>query len=126
MSSGVVEFKKPLAEKTTAWYRAQFIDGDTGNPIVSAAVDKIEATLVVGDASSAVINGRNAQNVLNMNGGEMLADGWFRLKLGPDDTVAIGPSRQQRRRLTLHVQFSTEGFINREITFYIQNLTDIN
>lgn len=110
-------------EGTTARYACTLTD-HTGAAIDSAAVSAIVATLK--DANDeTVINSRNAQSVLNVNGGTMGSAGAFALVLSSLDTIARGTAALQPRRLTLKVTFTT-GVVTHEISYFVRSLADIS
>lgn len=111
-----------VLEQSTARYTCTLVD-HTGVAIDSSAVSAIVATLK--DASDGeTINSRDAQSVLNTNGGTMGASGAFALVLSTLDTVARGVEPLQPRRLTLKVTYS-EGVLTHEVDFYVRSLADI-
>ena len=63
---------------------------DIGNtPIVKASLQTL--TLTLRNASDlTVINGRNAQDILDANDGAVAADGTVTIKLGPADNPIVG------------------------------------
>lgn len=117
--------EQAINEGSSAQYACTFTD-QAGAPITSGAISAIRCTLR-DDRTSQVVNGRDAQPVLNANGGALGPDGAFVLTLGPDDTalVAETPTRAHHlRRLTLEVTFDA-GVITHEVRFYIRPLGDI-
>jgi len=118
MSADFREFKTPILEGQTFWYRCQFLDL-LGTGVALGSVQAVQVTLL--DHLNVVINGRNEQSVLNTNNGVYEANGTFTLKFGPLDTLAIGPSRIQRRRLLIQLEHSTDRVYTREVWFYIRN-----
>lgn len=111
-----------IFERATAQYVCSFID-HTGAAIDAGAITEILATLR--PPGGAAINGRDAQSVLNLNGGALAVDGTFTLTLSTDDTVAVGSLGLQARVLTLEVTFDT-GFLPHEVHFSIRQLDDIS
>lgn len=111
-----------VLEQTTARYACTLQD-HTGAAIDSGAVSAIVATLK-DPSDETVINSRNAQSVLNVNGGTLSAGGAFALILSTLDTIARGTAPLQLRRLTLKVTF-TAGVLTHQVDFYVRSLTDI-
>lgn len=75
-----------------------------GTAIAKAALLSLTATLY-DEATSAVINSRNAQSVLDANQGAVASDGALTLRLTPSDsvimgTVAVGDTETHVLRLT--------------------------
>lgn len=75
-----------------------------GTAIAKAALISLTATLY-DQATSAVINSRNAQSVLDANQGVVASDGTLTLRLTPSDavivgTVAVGDTEAHVLRLT--------------------------
>jgi len=71
---------------------------DDADPIDEDAFTAMRATL---RDPVAVINAREDQDVLNLNGGAWISPGTFRMSLSPSDQVAVGPHEYQTRELTL-------------------------
>lgn len=117
------EFKDLVPEGSSRMYEATLKDY-AGDPVPLAAVASITCTLR--DLSSdQIVNSRNDQSVLNTNGGTLHASsGLFQMVFGPDDTVAIGSTRQQQRRATFKVVYSS-GRENHEVIFTVYNLADV-
>lgn len=124
-----------INEKSDAQYQCQFREAADGQPVLnSAAILTILATLR--DIPSAtVINFRNAQDVLNVNGGTLALDGTFTLHLsGNVDNVIknaafTGSGKHEQHRLTLQVTYNKTGggmgYLNHEVDFYIVSLADV-
>lgn len=112
----------PVPEQSTSQYACSFLD-HTGAAIVGTAVTAIVATLrpVGGD----VINARNAQDVLDANGGTLTVGGAFSLVLSSLDTIAVGALPLQERVLTLEVDYDT-GKITHEVHFFVRQLDDVS
>lgn len=75
-----------------------------GTAIAKAALLSLTATLY-DEATSAAINSRNAQSVLDANQGAVASDGTLTLRLTPSDsvivgTVAVGDTEEHVLRLT--------------------------
>jgi len=119
----ITEFSSQEAvnEGTTAQYTCTLTD-HTGQPINPVAMTEILATLTTADGT--VVNTREAQSVLDTNGGTLALGGLFTLVLGEDDTVAIGTQALQLRRLTLQAAYAT-GTLTHQVQFYIRALADV-
>lgn len=113
----------PFDEGKDDFLEFDLVDED-GAAVVAAAVNAIAATLRSSDAGT-VINSRNAQSVLNTNGGT-LTNGTFRLDLSGDgDLVAVGTKEFQRRELTLLVTHSTDKVIPIVVRFTLRAFADV-
>lgn len=120
-----------IEEKSEATYRCRFRESPTAaDPLIGAAIQSITASLH-DSTSNNVINARNAQNVLNANGGTLASDGWFNLILGTDDTPLVNAAATdlEEHKLTLVVTFFRTGgglgTIRHEIRHYIQPLEHV-
>jgi hypothetical protein len=60
-----------------------------GDAIVKASLLSLTATLY-DEATESIINSRNAQSVLDANGGTVASDGTLTLRLQPLDAVIVG------------------------------------
>lgn len=114
-----------ITEGSTALYSCTLTD-TAGTAISSGAVSAITATLR-DVQTDAVINSRDAQSVLNANGGTLASGGAFSLVLSATDNIqAAGNTRAlQARRLTLEVTYD-DGAITHEVTYYVRALADIS
>jgi hypothetical protein len=129
-------------EKSDAEYECTFIDA-AGGALNAAAITAITATLK-DVPTDAVINSRDAQNVRNINGGTLAADGKFTLQLGELDNILVGtpPAADvfesgwkrtgealEEHRLTLRVTYTKAGGgtgkLNHEVRFFVQSLEDV-
>ena len=110
-----------ISERSTARYTCALVDA-TGAAIVSASLLTLTATLT--DRGGAIINGRNAVSILNANGGTVTPQGVVTFILSAADTVALGTSELQERRLTLRATYSS-GELTHEVTFYVRNLAGV-
>jgi hypothetical protein len=111
-----------IPEQSSAQYACTFVDA-TGAAITGASISAIVATLRA--VGGAVINSRNAQSVLNVNGGSLTGGGAFTLVLSALDTVAVGTQTLQERMLTLEVTF-TSGTLTHEVRYYVRQLDDVS
>ena len=111
-----------INEQSTARYTCTLTDV-AGATITDGSVSAIVATLVNAETGTA-INSRSAQSVLNVNGGT-LSSGVFTLVLSTADTVAVGTSLLQPRRLTLKVTY-TGGVLTHAVEFFVRALSEIS
>lgn len=132
MSSSRFTPKEPIEEGTDAEYSTVFVDADADNSeIQGAAISTIVATLR-DVATDTIINGREDQDVKNVNGGSVDADGIFTLRLKEADTLAIdqdSPEALEEHELTLKVGYTdTNGdpaTLNHKIRYYIERLHEV-
>lgn len=124
MSVTVIGPTSALNEGTTGSYSCTLTD-TAGAAISSASVSAITATLRDVE-TGAIVNNRDAQNVLNANGGTLAVGGVFTLILSAADTAQSSTGRTlQARRLTLAVTYD-DGTLTHEVTFYVRALADIS
>jgi hypothetical protein len=115
-------------EGSTAEYACDLVDA-SGDSIDASAVLTIVATLRA-NGVSAVINGRDDQNVKDINGGT-LTDGAFTLELSALDNVIVSSTsdREELHKLTLQMTYNKTGggtgALTHEVRFYVLNLTDV-
>ncbi len=112
----------PIPERSSRTYTATLSDM-SATPLEPAQVSSIKFSLRA-DASDAVINNRYRVEVLNSNGGSMATGGAFSFVFNPQDTVAVGSAKLQKRRALFEVDYAT-GHENHEVYFYVENLEDI-
>lgn len=112
----------PIPERSSRTYSATLSDMD------AVALEPEQVTSIRwslrADQSDAIINNRYRVQVLNTNGGTMATGGAFRLVLSPEDMVAVGGSKLQKRRMIFEVDYTT-GHENHEVFFYVENLEDV-
>lgn len=117
--------QEAIAERSTAELYVEVLDKD-GAAVALNAISAIDVTML--DSTGAIVNGHNAQNVLNTNGGTLETVGGatvFRLAIAPDDTICTaGGGETQTRRIELHVQFSG-GHIRKAYDLYVKDLRGI-
>jgi hypothetical protein len=121
-----------IVEKSDAQYECVFKEAAPGQPqLLLAAITGLTATLKNVGEAPAVINSRNAQSVLNANGGTLVTDGTFTLMLSALDNIYVGtqPGGLEQHRLTLRVTFTRTGggtgTLNHEVLFWVRNLVDV-
>lgn len=116
---GVTVFDAALTEGSSSVYGCTFVDAD-GNGINSGAITAITATLR-DEASGAIVNTRNGQNVLNQNGGTLGTGGDFSLALTAADlAIQAGGLEVQLRRLVLTVTYDA-GTIVHQVVFGVRD-----
>lgn len=115
-------FSQAVPERSTPRIRAVLNTPDGG---VFPAANVTSIRMWLRDiATDAIVNGREAVNVMNANGGT-LSDGLFLLQFTQDDTAILGDGASERRFVTLDFQLSGAGRIPHGYTFYIRNFRDI-
>jgi hypothetical protein len=87
----------PVAEATSAVLTGRLVDA-TGAPVPGPQLSTLTLTLVDRDTGN-IVNGRNATDILNANGGEVDVGGNLSLTLTPDDTALIDAERDREGRI---------------------------
>ena len=125
MSVTILTPANAITEGSTALYSCTLTD-TAGTAISSGAVSAIDATLR-DVQTDAIINSRDAQSVLNVNGGTLASGGAFSLVLSALDNIQAASNTRtlQARRLTLEVTY-TDGALTHEVTYYVRALADIS
>jgi hypothetical protein len=113
----------PFEEGRDDYIELDLLD-EAGDAISGAAITAITATLRSLDAGT-VINSRDAQSVLNTNGGTVTG-GTFRLDLSPADMAAVGTRQRQRRELTLLVTHSGGTVLPLVVNFTLRAFADVS
>lgn len=112
-----------IPERSTFKYRAEMTDQD------EVALDPDQVTSILATlrdvTSNTILNSRNAQEVLDENGGT-LTEGLFELQFEEDDTAIIGIGNVEQRKLTLDFRLAGGGRVTREVTFYVRNFGDVS
>ncbi len=121
-SSTTIPKSQPIPERSSRTYTATLSDM-SAVALEPAQVTSIKMSLR-SDTSDEIINNRYRVEVLNANGGAMATGGAFSLVLNPQDTVALGTAKLQKRRMILEVDY-VNGHENHEVYFYVENLEDI-
>lgn len=113
----MTEFRTPLQAGSSAVYNAD-IEAD-GVAVLLAQISTITLTLV--DKDEAVINSRNAQSILNVNGG-VVTNGHLALTLSNLDTaeVTTNPSRVQVRYLHFDIALVGGAVHVHEVLWYVR------
>jgi hypothetical protein len=113
-----------IGEDSSFSWRGKLRDED-GAAIPPASVTSIIGTLVDGDG--VVVNSRNNQDLLGVNGGSLAtigSDTWFRMQFTADDTQTPGVSKWHKRVFTMHVIYNN-GEFNHQVRFYVGNLVGV-
>jgi adhesin HecA-like repeat protein len=114
-------------ERATARYTAT-IKNEAGTAISSSSIDA--ATLTLKDASGAVINSRNAQNILNTNGVTISAAGALVWTVASADNAMSSTSGHETHTATFNIVHATTGGagakrITHVIDIIVRQLADI-
>lgn len=113
-----------VSEQSTSLYATQLKD-EAGANIELASISTM--TLTMQDALGNVVNSRNAQSVLNANGGTVSSSGAFTFTVTPSDTTrAADGGDPQVRHMTFIVTHSGGKKAPHQVTFYIKNLAGIS
>lgn len=129
MSVKVFGTRDAVEELSGCRYRVRFVDG-SGAVLDAGTILGIEATLT-DVATDAIVNNRDAQNVLNENDGTLEAAGWFTLQLRAEDNAIVdteATGRLHHRRLTLRVRYhrteEVDDTLHHEVTWPVVALRD--
>ena len=120
-----------VPEGTSHRYRADLVDED-GVAIQVAAITAITGWLKV-HATNAVVNGRNAVNLLNVNGGSLVDVGGgvlrFFWQFDPADAVVVGSDQLERHRITVRFAYTKTsggpGQLTKRTLYDVQALEDL-
>ncbi len=117
-------FHDPVPEKSSRRYRTTLVDHD-GQPVDPASMQSIALTLR-DVKTGTIINNRDAQSVLNTNGGTFSAGGVFTMLFSAVDTTMVEGASGSRhhRRATFQMVYYL-GAENHEVIFVVQNLADV-
>jgi hypothetical protein len=121
---GITIVEEAIPASSSRVLSATFKDVDGAALTSSAQVQSIKLTLW-DELSNAIINGRNAIDVKNDNGGTLDEAGNFSFDLTPNDTRAFGVANLQPRRLWLDVQFDATRRENHLVYFKIIRLEGV-
>ncbi len=86
---------------------ATFYD-KSGDPLEADSILSLELTLQ-NETDGAIINERDASNILNQNGGTVEADGTLKLKLSGDDNAIIARNGYKESHIAT-IEWSWEDF----------------
>lgn len=123
-------FDEPRIEELSGCrYRVQFVDG-SGATLDAGAILGIEVTLTDVD-TDAIVNERDAQDVLNANDGTLDPEGWFTFDLRAEDNAIMAPTQPgliHGRRLTLRVRYrradDVDDTLHHEARWSVVSLAD--
>lgn len=114
-------------EKTTLQYTTTLKD-ETETVIPSASINSITLTIIEEDSGD-VVNSRNAQSILNANGGTMHAtSGLLTMVFTASDTEIVGGADAgeiETHLATIDITWATTKKAHREIEFRIRNLRSV-
>lgn len=82
-----------VIEHSSATYKGTLLDAD-GNPVPASLLTRAELTLY-DIKSNTIINGREAQDVLNTNGVAFNEDGTFIWAITPDDNAVLNQASKK-------------------------------
>lgn len=77
-----------LIQEGESWDLTGHLEDTDGNQLEKASITDLELTLY-NESDNTVINSRNSQDVLDNNGGSMVTDGSFTIKLQPLDNIIV-------------------------------------
>ena len=114
-----------VTEKTSVQYTATLKD-ETGAAVPLAALGTLTLTLY-NVSSGAILNGRNAQNVLNANGVTVHAtSGLLTWTLDPLDSPILDDTlNEELHRALFRATWSTTKGANWEVDFLVNNLAKV-
>lgn len=115
-----------LNELTSASYTATLQDTD-GNAIPVAAIVTAQLTLTDVDTGE-VVNGRDAQNILNANNVTIHAtSGLLTWSIQPaDNAVQTAGVQQELRRAVFDVVYNTDQRLVHETYWLVKNLSEVS
>jgi len=115
---------RAVAESSTRLYSAVLTD-ENGNRLGSSGIDSIKLTLY-NRHDRAIVNSRDAQNVLNANGGSLDSQGNFTFEFTPLDTAILDDTLEYENRIALfEVVFAGTRKSAQEIEFQIRNAINV-
>ena len=109
-----------VPQLTSARYTAVLLD-QTGTPVPASSLSTLTLTLK-DQASGAVINGRNAQSVLNANNVTVEASGNLVWSLQPADSPILNAELGTETHLATFVAIWPSGRLNHVVAIPVQNL----
>lgn len=121
-----------VPERSAAEYECDFSGANEAEDVLlPASIISIAVTLR--DVLSGTVI-RNAQNVLNANGGTLDVSGKFKLQLDPADHVIFDTTTHRtlhQRKMTLRVTYArtggvSNGELNEEVLYYVEALQDVS
>jgi len=123
--SHVTTLSTHVSEKSTSLLSWVFKD-HAGVAVSSANLTTVTVTLY-DKATAAIINSRDGQSILNVNGGTADTSGNGTLKLGPNDNVIVTAARKQEVHVAL-IQFTYNSGVDagrEELEFTVYNLSKV-
>lgn len=115
-----------VLEKTTPRYSAVVLD-DQGNPLPVASLTTLTLTLYVvnADGTTTIVNGRNAQSVLNVNNVTVDSLGNVIWTVQPADLTFVDPTLAFERHIALWQWTWSSGSKagKHEVVLNVQNMT---
>lgn len=119
-----------VSEASTKLVEFDVLD-ETGAGVPAASLTGARLTLydidtyVPGSPTTGILNGREAQSVLNANGVTIDTVGHVEWPMDPDDNVVVNPRRQvERHRAEFHFTWAT-GEFHQEIEIEVVNLRSV-
>lgn len=88
-------------EKGSGRLIATITEEDGVTPIPVGTLTTLTLTLYADDANQTIINGRNAQSILGVNGGAVDASGVLTLTLSPADNAIVNTALEVERHIAL-------------------------
>lgn len=122
MASREFRVAEAIPERSTYTYEVALLDWN-GDAMPSSDITAITMTLR-DVATDAIVNGREAVDVRNANGGTLGA-GSFSFRFAQGDTAIVGTASVERRLMTFDFTLSGGGRVTRDVSFYVRNLRDI-
>lgn len=90
-----------VLERVTSSITGLLVAEDGATPIPGSTLTTLTATLYVDNAAQDIINSRNNQDILGVNGGSVDEFGILTLTLGPDDNPIVDDALQVERHVLL-------------------------
>lgn len=117
--------KDPIPERTSAKLTTQLQDED-GNGIPAGSLGTLKLTLYVAGSPASVINNRNKQDVLNINGVIVDSQGNLSYQMTPEDNQIIWDQTQERHIALFEWTWQSEARAGKhEILMQVINLESV-
>lgn len=115
-----------IAEKSSAKITAQLQD-EAGAGISSASLSALTLTLYVKGYPGSIVNARNKQNVLNINGVTVDTSGNLTYQMTPDDNAIINAGSLKEKHIALFEWTWSAGARagRHEIEFTVANMENV-
>lgn len=91
----------PQVEASSGRFTGVITEEDGVTPIPVGTLSTLALTLFVDDGADTIINGRNAQSVLNVNGGVVDSVGRLTMTLSPADNPIVNDALPFERHIAL-------------------------